>query len=115
MSAMIFENALREVMREDLLRAEQSILAALEEADEDLLLQGCSSLYVAFSGYDLVIDRKIFRIDYPICGHLRLEQAELAYELGEYLHENGRWADREVIEEMVAAILFGEEVDADAP
>jgi hypothetical protein len=112
---MIFENALREVMREDLLRAEQSILAALEKGDDDLLLQGCSSLYDAFSGYDLIIDRKIFRIDYPICGHLCLELAEGSYVLGQYLHENGRWADYEVIEKMVAAIFFGEEVDAESP
>src|SRR4051794_2622026 len=98
MSTPTFENALREVMREDLLRAEQSILAALEKEDEELLMQGSAALYAAFSGYDLMLNTQIVRIDYPICGRLCLELTERAYGLGAYLHENGRWADPEVIE-----------------
>jgi hypothetical protein len=110
--AEAFVGALREVMLEDLLEAEEDVLGGIEGVDEVLLLDACSRLYAAAWGYTQVL-----HIDYPVSGNLWPELEELAYHLGEYLHESGRWADPEVVDDMVGAIFCSEpdwENDVDA-
>jgi hypothetical protein len=112
--AEAFVGALRDVMLEDLVEAEEGILSAIEEGDGERLVHACSDFYAAALGYVLIHDGQVFNIDFPVTGILWPELEQLACFLGESLHRSGEWADPELVSELVAAIFCCEEEGEEA-